>query len=109
MAKGFQIPHGKGLTTHCDHIITFFQAKNVPTAQAGPCGARLLQQPSAMTDRIFVIHWGTGLMMMTCGNGSITLGKTDCIVERGMDGSFGSRHKEGDGADSTSAINLGDN
>jgi hypothetical protein len=109
MGKGFWIPHGKGFTTHFDHTITSSQAKNAPMAQAGPFGVRLLKKPSATTDRNFVIHWGTGSMMTTHGNGSITLGKTDCIIEWGMDGSFGLQHKEGDGADSTSATNLEDN
>jgi hypothetical protein len=62
-----------------------------------------------MTDKNFVIHWGTGSMMTARGNGSITLGKTDCIVEWETDGSFGLWHKEGDVADSTSTTNLEDN
>jgi hypothetical protein len=96
MVKGFRILYGKGFMTHFDHTITSSQAKNALTAQAGPFGVRLLKKPSVMTDRNFVIHWGTGSMMMTHGNGSITLGKTDCIVKWGTDGSFGLWNKEGD-------------
>jgi hypothetical protein len=76
--------------------------------QAGPFGARLLKKPSVTTNRNFAIHWGTGSMMMTHGNGSITLDKTNCIVEWGTDGSFGLRHKEGNVADSTGTTNLED-
>jgi hypothetical protein len=85
------------------------QAKNTLMAQAGPFGIRLWKKPSATTDRNFAVHWGTGSMMTTLGNGSTTLGKTDFIVKWGTDGSFGLLHKEGDVADSTSATNLEDN
>jgi hypothetical protein len=86
-----------------------FPSQQCPDGSSWSFGIRLLKKPSATTDRISVIHWGTGLMMTTHGNGSITLGKTDCIIKWGMGGSFGLRHKEGDVADSTGATNSGDN
>jgi hypothetical protein len=109
MVKGFWILHGKVFTTHFDHTITSSRAKNALMAQAGPFGVRLWKKPSATTDRNFVIHWGTGSMMTTLGNGSITLGKTDFIVKWVMDGSFHLLHKEGDNTDSTGTTNLEDN
>jgi hypothetical protein len=48
-------------------------------------------------------------MMMTHGNGSITLGKTDCIIKWGTDGSFGLWHKDDNITDSTGATNSEDN
>jgi hypothetical protein len=95
---------------HFDHTIMFSQDKNALMAQAGPFGIiRPWKKPSAMIDRNFDVHWGTGLMMTTPGAGSITQGKTDFIIDWGMDGSSGLLHKEHIIADSTGNTNLEDN